>query len=315
MSLTDAQPAAATVAGNARVRITRAAVHPSDVLMIMGLYGYEVVPGSTLGSEGVGVVTDIGEGVRDLQIGQRVAIIPNYEQGTWAGEIEARPQNLVPIPDGVSDDEAALAGVNPLTAVGMLRAGLLQPGDWVIQNAANSAAGRAVAAVARREGLRAVHVVRRDDAVAEVSAPPEDVIVNGGASPLVDAVHTVTGGIPPRLGIEVHGGPAANHLIEALADRATLLVYGAVTHQPLQAWAPHLIFRGVSIRGFWLLNWIRSLSPEQLRDAYGVVFGLIATGDLSTPLAGVYPLADHRDAIREATRPARHGKVLFDPQA
>lgn len=111
------QPApAAPAAGQVRVRVLSRPVHPGD---LAGVQGFPGVPQGRFatpripGLEGMGVVETVGEGVRDLRPGQRVAFFP--VQGAW-GEFVTAPAGLVvPVPEGVGDEIAALMLVNPIT--------------------------------------------------------------------------------------------------------------------------------------------------------------------------------------------------------
>jgi NADPH:quinone reductase-like Zn-dependent oxidoreductase len=72
-----------------------------------------------------------------------------------------------------------------------------------------------------------------------------------------------------------------------------------------------LIFRGVSVRGFWLITWLRETDPGTVRSAYQQVAGLIADGTLHAPVEASYDLSRYREAFTHAERPGRTGKILL----
>ena len=128
-----------------------------------------------------------------------------------------------------------MLSTNPITAIGMLDDVVpLQPGDWVIQNGANSAVGHWVVAAARRRGLNLVNVVRRQEALATVKAAGgEHVIVENGD--FGRQVRAATDGAPIRLGLDVVGGQSSHRLLSSVADGAVLVAYGGISGQPMQA--------------------------------------------------------------------------------
>jgi NADPH:quinone reductase-like Zn-dependent oxidoreductase len=291
----------------ARVRMLAAPIHPSDSLMIMGRYGHRVAPGAVLGSEGIGVIDTVGSGC-ELEVGQRVVVKPTYRYGTWTTVLDINESDVVTVPDQVPTDQAAFAGVNPLTALGLLQG--VSSGDWVLQNAANSASARNVASVANQRNINVINIVRRPEA-ANVFRRDEHVIIDTGSS-FIEKVKAITGGAPVNVGIDVQGGSAANRMIECIADQGRMRVYGAVSSEPLQAWAPNLIFCGITIEGFWLLPWLQQQGTETIRKNYATVFELLAAGVLNTDVGHRFTLTEHIDALRLATTPERVGKVIFD---
>src|SRR5688572_27007692 len=122
-------------AGQVLVKMRARPINPSDLLTVRGLYGSLPVPPATPGLEGVGEVASVGEGVTHLGAGQRV--IRLGVGGTWQEYVLAGAAQLIPVPDGVSDQAAAQFVVNPLTAWIMTVEELaVQPGEWLLQTAA-----------------------------------------------------------------------------------------------------------------------------------------------------------------------------------
>jgi len=129
-------------ADEALVRVLAAPINPADLNQIEGKYPIRAPLPATPGFEGAGVVEEIGGSVQGLAVGTQV-ILP-HDLGTWREACVVKADKLVTVPDKIKPEQAAMLKINPLTAWRMLHDFVaLQPGDWVIQNAANSAAGRA----------------------------------------------------------------------------------------------------------------------------------------------------------------------------
>lgn len=202
-----------------------------------------------------------------------------------------------------------MAGVNPLTAIAMLDDVLgLEGGQWVIHNSANSAVGQWVAQVARRRGVHTVNIVRRDDAVAIVERAGGDVVLVDGPD-LRRRINEATGGAPIAAGLEAVGGAAAHRLISCVADGGEVLVYAGPSGEPVHAAPNHLIFRDLTVRGFWLYRWFTRADPARVVDVYREVFDVLAAG-FAVPVGHVFGLADQARAVAASTQ-SNAGKTLF----
>jgi NADPH:quinone reductase-like Zn-dependent oxidoreductase len=170
-------PEAALVAGRDEVVVAleAAPVHPSDINLIRGFYGVKPHLPAPLGAEGVGKVVEVGPGADQALLGRRVAILPTYEQGTWADHVLVAARNVVAVSDEGDPHQLAMIGVNPITALLLLRLfGPLSEGDWIAQTGANSAVGQDIIRLAERAGIHTLNVVRRQEAATQVSVAGGD---------------------------------------------------------------------------------------------------------------------------------------------
>ena len=141
------------------------------------------IPGGVLprlpavpGFEGAGVIVGVGEGVTDRVIGQLV--IPMGASGLWQEYVVVPAARAIPVPEPIGDRQAATAFVNPATAWLMLTETLrVEPGEWVLQNAASSVVGRHVIQLGRRLNFRTINVVRRREVIDELRALGADEVI------------------------------------------------------------------------------------------------------------------------------------------
>ena len=151
--------------GEVRVKVLASPINPSDLLQIAGNYGVDPVLPARPGSEGIGRVTEISEGVQALKVGQLVLLASG---NTWAEELVAPAAGFLPLPDlgPVGADvieQLAMSAVNPLTALLMLTTYTdVAEGQWIAQSAANSAVGGYVIQLAKQRGIKTVNIVRRE---------------------------------------------------------------------------------------------------------------------------------------------------------
>lgn len=301
-------------AGELRLRVLRANINPADLLVVAGLYGELPRLPAIPGSECAARVEAVGPGVDGFAPGD---LVMPMGVSCWRETIVAKAQGVVRLPQDIDPAQAAMIKANPATALAMLEDIVeLRPGDWVAQNAANSAVGRCVTRLARARGLHVAAVVRRGGLEAGLRADGAGaVIVDDGSDPGAAAarLRDATGGGRIALALDAVGGAAAGALAAALAEGGTLVNYGLLSGEACRI-APHdLVFRDIRVRGFWLARWFRGASPERVRRLYADILAQVAGGALSLPVAAVYPFARIGEALAHAARDRRDGKVQLEP--
>src|SRR5437588_6113186 len=171
----ETQPWPTPASDEAVVQMRAAPINPADLNQIEGKYPIRFPLPATPGFEGAGVVVEMGRETRDVSIGAHV-ILP-HSLGTWREACAVKATELVVVPSEIDLVQAAMLKINPLTAWRLRHDYVeLKRGDWVIQNAANSAAGRAVIQIAREHGMKQVNVLRREELVEELRVHGGDVV-------------------------------------------------------------------------------------------------------------------------------------------
>jgi NADPH:quinone reductase-like Zn-dependent oxidoreductase len=220
---------------------------------------------------------------------------------------------VVPLPPDGDALQLAMLTVNPPTASLLLSEFVtLAPGDWVLQNAANSAVGEYVIQLAKARGLRTVNVVRRDDMVPVLTALGGDVVLTDGPD-LAARITAATGGASIRLALDAVGGSATDRLAQSVAVGGTVVNYGAMSGEACKVAPGSFVFRNVTLRGFWLAFWFRQATPDQQRALYGDLAQRIARGELTARVHRTFPLAQVQEAVALAAAGGRDGKVLLVP--
>jgi trans-2-enoyl-CoA reductase len=295
--------------GEVRVRVKFAPINPADLNVIDGKYPIRPELPGTPGIEGIGVIDECGPDVAGVEVGN--AVLLPHRFGTWreAGNVSAR--GLVKIGSDVPLEQAAMLRINPATALVMLRDFVaLQPGEWIVQNAANSAVGRCVIRLARHFGWRTVNVVRRPELVEELKAEGADVVLVEGEK-ISAEIKAATGGAPVRLALNSVGGDSAVRLAGALAFGGTIVTFGAMARQPLKVPNGLLIFQDTAWRGFWITRWYERVGEVATAALLGELSALTARGVIAMPVEAIYPLEQIADALAHAQRSQRGGKILL----
>ena len=296
--------------GQVRVRMRARPINPSDLFMIRGRYGVRPPLPATPGFEGAGIVDALGADVTGLKVGQLV--VPTNTNGTWQEYIVADARTLIAVPSALDERQAAMLLVNPTTAWLMLTETLQAgAGEWVIQNAANSAVGRFVIQIAKQRGVKTINVVRRHDVVAELAALGADAVLVDGEDDVVAQAKEITGGKGPQYALDSVAGRSGTLLAQSLASGGSMIVFGAISGEPLVLDAGALLFRGITITGWWLSQWFRQATPQQQKALFGAVLPMIADGRLHAPVAAEFSLDEVVAPCAVADGSELNGKVLL----
>ena len=298
-------------AGQVRVRTVLSPIHNHDLWTIRGQYGYKPQLPATGGTEAVGIVDALGEGVQGIAPGQRVAVAS--VQGAWAEYFLAPAQGLVPVPEAVADEVAAQLVAMPFSAISLLEFLQVERGDWIIQNTANGAVGKTLATLAEARGVHVVNLVRRDAGVDELAALDIDHAVSTAQEGWKKTVRAMVADTPIRAAVDSIGGRASDDLLDLLGENGVLVSFGSMTGEPMQILPGNLIFKHTTVKGFWASK-ISAAMPEQTRRRlFAELLERAAKGELKLPVDKIYDLADIAAAAAASLQPGRKGKVLLRP--
>ena len=308
VELSDVPDVGAVAPDEVVIALEASPINATDLMIIAGRYGVLPPLPSILGVEGVGRVAAVGSAVKHLKEGDRT-LVP-VMQPAWTERIKTRATWLRPLPEA-DVSQLSMLGINPATAYLLLTDIVtLKAGDWVIQNGANSATARAVIPIAKSLGLRTINVVRRQELVAEIKALGGDVVLADGPD-LPKRVGAETGKARITLALDMVGDAATLNLANTLAENGVVALYSAMSGKPLIGPGVAMIFRNLSIRGFWLVNWYKTATPDKITKMYEHLAPMIASGAISAPVAGTYRFAEYGQALKTAAKFA--GKVILRP--
>ena len=111
------------------------------------------------------------------------------------------------------------------------------------------------------------------------------------------------------------GGSATDRLAQCLSEGGTLVNYGMMSGEPCTVAPSSLIFRGITLRGFWLVKWFREASRDAQRALYGELAQMVASGVLHARVHATYPVQKIREAVAAANGGERDGKILVTGSA
>jgi NADPH:quinone reductase-like Zn-dependent oxidoreductase len=279
-------------------------LNPSDLLLAKGNYGIRPVLPTVIGGEGVGRVLAVGAGVKNVKVGDRV--VAPLSSFTWRERMVISAKGLFALPADADPQQLSMLTINPPTAALLLSEYVdLKPGEWVVQNAANSSVGRWVIAFAKARGLKTVNIVRRPELVAELKAIGGDVVVVD-SSDVSKEIKAAVGKAELRLALDGVSGKATGILASTLSPHGTLVSFAAMSEAPISISPLDVIFKPITIRGFWLGH------PESTAKSAAPIAQaaeMIASGRVHIPVTATYPLSSIKEAVAHAQR---GGKILLN---
>lgn len=287
------------------IEMIAAPINPADLLILTNRHAYTPQLPAAVGIEGAGRVVALGAGVTEIAAGDLVAIPFG---GTWREFMALKARDVLRLPPDIDPLQAAMLSVNPVTAAGLLEG--VAAGDWVVQNAANSAVGQLVIRLAARRGIHTINIVRRQELVAELEALGADVVLLGDAD-LPARVKAASSGAPVLCALDAVAGEAAGRLHRSLSDGGELICYGLLNSDQVILQATDVVFRTLTVRGYSRLRILGAMAPERRAEVIGELVELIRAGVLDTPIECIYGLDDVRAAVEHADRPGRRGKILL----
>jgi NADPH:quinone reductase-like Zn-dependent oxidoreductase len=290
-------------AGQVMVAVDYAPINFSDILVARGLYPLHPELPSVIGNEGAGRVLEVGAGVSNVRVGDRVALtMGNF---TWRERMVVNADGLVALPVDADPRQLAMLTINPPTAHLLLETYVqLQSDDWIVINAANSAIARWIISFARRKGVKTLGLVRRAEAMSAArEAGCELVLLDDDNAPRKMA--EALGEKRMQLALDAVGGEATGRLAKLLGPRGTLVSYAAESFATMTVSPFDVIFNDLTVRGFSLGN------PDfagQIPGAIMQAAEMVASGEVAIPVAETYRLEEIGAAI---SHQMRGGKVLL----
>ncbi len=288
--------------GAVLVDVAAVGVNFRDVYEREGRAPYGGALPAVVGAEGAGTVVGTGERVAWLDV-----------PGSYATRVAARPEKLVPVPDGVGLDVAAAVLLQGCTAQYLAADSYpVAEGDWVVVHSAAGGVGLLLTQLVRDRGGHVLATTSTaEKAELARAAGADDVVV--GYDGFAERVRELSGGEGAAAVYDGVGRTTFAAGLTALRPTGRMIVYGAASGQPdpleVQSLAAH---GSLYVQRPTLGTYTRT--PQLLRERAGAVLDLVAAGRLDVRIGGRYPLAEARRAHEDLEGRRTTGKLLLLPQ-
>ncbi|MEZ4900409.1 MAG: zinc-dependent alcohol dehydrogenase family protein [Spirosomataceae bacterium] len=291
------------------IKVIASPINPSDIMFVQNLYGIRPQLPSFAGFEGVGIVEQVGENA-PIQMGTRVCFTGI---GAWGEYALTNYRTLIPVPDAMPDDVAAQLFVNPFTAVAMVEESGVKAGEWLMITACASALGKMVIQICKMRGIKTIGTVRRNDLNEELKTIGLDEVINTEDENLAQKAQQITAHKGVKAVLECVGGKTASEAVKCLGRGGIMLIYGLLGLQNPTIDVGLMIFRELTLKGFWLTDWMKRTDPSIRQRVADEVITLLTSGQVQMPVEASYSLEEIEKAVTHADASGRWGKILIKP--
>jgi NADPH:quinone reductase-like Zn-dependent oxidoreductase len=301
--------------GEVLVRVAASPINPSDLAMLEGEYGlgwpYPLIPGL----EGAGQVVASGAGFLARRLaGKRVAMAADT-QGLWGDYAVVPATQCVPLPDNLPFGAGASSFVNPLTAIALVDEVRRAKQTCAISTAAGGALGAMIRRRAAEKGVTIINVVRKAAQVEALKAEGAEHVLNESDAEFDVALGALCKELRCRMAFDAVGGAMTFRLAEALRGRGQILIYGGLSGKAASLHPGTMIFKGLTVRGFWLSKWLAEKNLPQMLLLTRDVTRNLQGGFAETSVARVVTLAEGVDAPGLYAADMSAGKTLISTGA
>jgi len=297
--------------GQLRIRVTAAGLGLPDVFMCRHTYPLTPPLPFTPGQEATGVVTAVGAGV-DVPLGARVMAVTAFQDGhgSFAEECLVLANSTFPIPDGLSEAQAAGFWIPHLTAwVGLVDRGHVAEGEWLAVLGAAGGSGIAAVQLGRALGARVIAVVSDEERAAFCRELGAEITVNHREVGLSAALRDATGGRGVDAVYDPVGGPLAEDGATALARGGRLLAVGFASGAWPKLETHNLVITNASLVGVFAGGYSRA----ELDDFHAQLSALVGAGRLRNAVTSTVAFDDLPVALQRMADRGVVGKVVLVP--
>ena len=288
--------------GQVVVDVSRAGVNFADTHAIRNDYLAEQTLPLTPGGEISGTTPD----------GRRVAAI--MANGGYAQKVAVPEPWLVPLPDEVSDDQAAGLLLQGLTAHALLHyCAHVEKGEVVVVEAAAGGTGSLAVQLAKRAGAKVIALASSDEKHELCRRLGADATADSRAEDLKGAILEANGG--EKVDVVLHmSGAGFEDELHALGMLGRMVLFGNAARHPNELQTNYLLQTSKSVLGFWLVALIaqrRDLIQSMTAD----LLGAVASGELEVVIGNTYSFGEVAQAHKDLQERRTTGKLLLDPSA
>jgi NADPH:quinone reductase len=288
--------------GQVVIDVARAGINFADTHAIRNDYLAEQALPLIPGGEVSGTTSD----------GRRVAAL--LANGGYAQKVAVPEAWLVPLPDEVSDEQAAGLLLQGLTAHALLHyCAHVEEGETVVVEAAAGGTGGLAVQLAKRAGAKVIALASSDEKRAQAERLGADATADSRADDLKQAILDANGG--ERVDVVLHmSGTGFEDELHALGMLGRIVVFGNAARHPNELQTNYLLQTSKSVLGFWLVGLIAS-RRDLIRSMTADLLGAVASGELEVVIGNTYPLSEAAQAHQDIQERRTTGKLLLDPSA
>lgn len=290
--------------------------NPSDLAFIQGGYNVKKSIPAIPGFEGCGTVIEVGDSAEATALlNERVSFFSQSDTGgSWATHTVVDADDCLLIHNDMPIEQAACFSVNPFTAYAMVALAKNQGCKAIIQNAAGGQVARFVNVLAKREAIRVINIVRKEEQIDQLSEAGYEHILCSAGKDFRESLSGMANSLDARMAFDAVGGEQSGFIVQAMPGNSALYLYGALGASTLsEIPATDIIFRKKTIQGFNMNEWKNKLDRNLFEKISAELQQLFLSGTLKTRIRHSYRLDEHGTALMQYIRNMSDGKIIFRP--
>jgi NADPH2:quinone reductase len=297
-------------AGQVVVDVKAAGVSFPDVLIVQGKYQFQPPFPFSPGGEIAGVISEVGEGVVDWKIGDRVIAMTG--NGGIAEKVVAFEMTLMPLPETMDFRDGAAFPLNYGTTYHALKQrGQLQAGETLLVTGAGGGVGTTAIEIGKAMGARVIAAASTDEKLEIAKNLGADEVINYSDGELKEKVKALTDGLGADVIYDPIGGDIFLQCMRCVNWKGRVLVIGFASGPIPEVPTNLALLKGCSIVGvFW--GRFTGAEPEENSKNFDELFALHAEGKLKPQITKSYSLDDAAEAISSLENRKATGKVVIE---
>ena len=292
-----------------KVRVRAAGLNFPDTLIIEGKYQLKPNMPFSPGGEMSGEVIAVGDKVTRFKTGDRVAGLTGY--GAFAEEVVVPEHNLLPVPDGMSDEKAAaFTMVYGTSYYALKQRANIQPGETLLVLGASGGVGLATVELGKAMGAKVIAAASSKEKLAIAKDAGAEELINYTEQPLKDAVKKLTNSKGVDVIYDPVGGDFTEQALRAMAWNGRHLIVGFAAGEIPKIPANLTLLKGCSVVGvFW--GSFTQREPEASARNMMELMTLYSEGKIDPKISEVFEFEDYAKALGALTERRATGKVVL----
>ncbi|WP_169566101.1 NADPH:quinone oxidoreductase family protein [Sneathiella limimaris] len=295
--------------GMVKIQVHSVGLNFPDTLMIAGKYQFKPPFPFSPGMESAGIVTEVGEGVTKIKVGDRV--MSNHGHGGFAEYVVAPEDGTYVIPDNMAFDKAAGFPVTYGTTYhALVDRGNLKKGEVLLVHGAAGGVGLNAVELGKALGATVIGTVGSDEKFDIVKEYGADHVINYSKESIKDRVKELTGGKGADVIYDPVGGDAFDQSMRCINWEGRLLVIGFASGRIAELPTNLALLKGCSVVGVFWGEFARR-NPEKNRANFQAMLDMVERGELKPHVSMHFPLEQGADAMKALLSRKSTGKVII----
>lgn len=295
--------------GQVRIRVRACGVNFADSLITRGQYQKQPQPPFSPGFEVSGEVLELGAGVKEIAIGDRlIAMTPH---GGYAEQVIADSKRCVPMPAAMSwEHGAAFPVVFGTSHVALWHRARLQAGETLVVHGASGGVGLTAVAIGKQLGARVIATANGPGKLEVARAHGADHLIDSSQEDVRARVKELTDGRGADVVYDPVGGESFAASLRSIAFEGRILIIGFAGGSVPQIPANHLLVKNVDVIG---LNWpaYAELNPQVMTESFRTLMHWYLEGAIRPHVSATYPLEQAVEALNQVVTRKSTGKVVI----